>query len=241
MTAEQQGTYFTGRYIKQVVLKDTPETEPYFHEKTWRRTFRPSRRKLPWKQGTSTYRSWSCFCMVAPLLGTLPSATSTKFSGISLGMPMTTLFRTCLNGAQLDDGNGNGKGLPLQQTILSKPCEPSIISVVISIYFWKNYWYQAQIWCPHSRTTEYYYQYQCIPWKSTKGWFICFHRKDSSTTWGKLTSPQRVSPCVDCWFYNPNGCGSLPCFNWWVFHIQKKWETIISLSSNKTPITWNDM
>ncbi len=65
--------------------------------------------------------------------------------------------------------------------------------------------------------------------KSTKGWFIHCRWKDGSTSWEKLSDLKESHPVQVAEFAVQMGVALEPGFNWWVFRVLKKRDTIILL------------
>ena len=55
--------------------------------------------------------------------------------------------------------------------------------------------------------------------KSTAGWKICYHWKDSSTSWEKLSDLKESHPLQTADFAVAHGINHEHAFNWWVKHV----------------------
>ncbi len=64
---------------------------------------------------------------------------------------------------------------------------------------------------------------------STIGWKVCCQWKDGSTTWEKLADLKESHPIVTAEYAVTKGIDLEPAFNWWVPHVLKKRDRIISL------------
>ena len=64
--------------------------------------------------------------------------------------------------------------------------------------------------------------------KTTAGWKICYHWKDDSTSWEKLSNLKESHPVQTAEFAIIKGIDHEPAFNWWVKHVLKKRERIIA-------------
>ncbi len=62
--------------------------------------------------------------------------------------------------------------------------------------------------------------------KSTMGWVICCQWKELSTSWEKLSNLKESHPVQVAQFAIQMGVALEPGFNWWVFRVLKKRDTI---------------
>ena len=65
--------------------------------------------------------------------------------------------------------------------------------------------------------------------RSTVGWQLCAQWKDGSTSWEKLSDLKESHPVETAEYAMSQGLEFEPAFNWWVPHVLKKREMIISL------------
>lgn len=65
--------------------------------------------------------------------------------------------------------------------------------------------------------------------RSTKGWQLCCEWKDGSTSWQNLSDLKESHPVHVANFAVQQGIDHEPAFNWWVPHVLKKADRIISL------------
>lgn len=65
--------------------------------------------------------------------------------------------------------------------------------------------------------------------KSTIGWRVCCQWKDGSTSWQKLSDLKESHPVQVAEYAVAQGIDHEPAFNWWVSHVLKKRDRIISL------------
>ena len=65
--------------------------------------------------------------------------------------------------------------------------------------------------------------------RSTAGWQICAQWKDGSSSWQKLSDLKESHPIETAEYAVAQGLEQEPAFNWWVPHVLKKRERIISL------------
>ena len=63
---------------------------------------------------------------------------------------------------------------------------------------------------------------------TTKGWEICMQWKDGSTTWNALKDVKDSYPVQMAEFAVENRLSEEPAFAWWVKHVLKKRDRIIS-------------
>ena len=77
--------------------------------------------------------------------------------------------------------------------------------------------------------------------RSTKGWKLCVQWKDGSTSWEKLSDMKESHPVEVAEYAVAQDLELEPAFNWWVPHVLKKRERIISkikLRSSKYLKKW---
>ena len=65
--------------------------------------------------------------------------------------------------------------------------------------------------------------------RSTAGWQLCVQWKDGSTSWQKLSDMKESHPIETAEYAVAQEIDREPAFNWWVPHVLKKRERIISL------------
>jgi hypothetical protein len=65
--------------------------------------------------------------------------------------------------------------------------------------------------------------------RSTIGWQICCQWKDGSTSWENLADLKESHPLETAEYAVTQGIDHKPAFNWWVPHVLKKHDQIISL------------
>jgi len=71
-------------------------------------------------------------------------------------------------------------------------------------------------------------------WRSTIGWQLCCQWKDGPTSWTNLAHLKESHPIEVAEFAKIIGIDHEPAFNWWVPHIPKKRDRIISLVKKRT-------
>jgi hypothetical protein len=64
---------------------------------------------------------------------------------------------------------------------------------------------------------------------STIGWQVCCQWKDGSTSWENLADLKESHPLEIAEYAVTQGIVHEPAFNWWVPHVLKKHDPIISL------------
>ncbi len=64
---------------------------------------------------------------------------------------------------------------------------------------------------------------------STIGWQVCCQWKDGSTSWENLADLKESHPIETAEYAVTKGIDLEPAFNWWVPHVLKKCDRIISL------------
>jgi hypothetical protein len=69
---------------------------------------------------------------------------------------------------------------------------------------------------------------------STIGWQVCCQRKDGSTSWENLADLKDSHPLETTEYALTQGIDHEPAFNWWVPHVLKKPDWIISLVCKQT-------
>jgi hypothetical protein len=65
--------------------------------------------------------------------------------------------------------------------------------------------------------------------RSTIGWQVCCQWKDSFTSWENLADLKESHPLETAEYAVTQGIDHEPAFNWWVPHVLKKRDQIISL------------
>ena len=70
--------------------------------------------------------------------------------------------------------------------------------------------------------------------RSTKGWTLCCQWKDGSTSWQKLADLKESHPVEIAEYAISKDLHSEPAFNWWVTHVIKKHDAIISLVKKRS-------
>ena len=66
------------------------------------------------------------------------------------------------------------------------------------------------------------------PKKTTKGWHLCVEWRDGTTTWEKLSDLKESYPVEVAEYAVNQGIDDEPAFGWWVKHVLKKRNRIIS-------------
>jgi hypothetical protein len=69
---------------------------------------------------------------------------------------------------------------------------------------------------------------------STIGWQVCCQWKDGSTSWENLSDLKKSHPLETAEYAVTQGIDHEPAFNWWVPHVLKKHDQIISLVYKRT-------
>jgi hypothetical protein len=69
---------------------------------------------------------------------------------------------------------------------------------------------------------------------STIGWQVCCQWKDGSTSWENLADLKESHPIETAEYAVTKGINHEPAFNWWVPHVLKKLDRIISLVRKRT-------
>jgi hypothetical protein len=69
---------------------------------------------------------------------------------------------------------------------------------------------------------------------STIGWQVCCQWKDGSTSWENLADLKDSHPLETAEYAMTQGIDHEPAFNWWVPHVLKKHDRIISLVRKPT-------
>jgi hypothetical protein len=69
---------------------------------------------------------------------------------------------------------------------------------------------------------------------STIGWQVCCQWKDGSTSWENLADLKESHPLETTEYAVTQGIDHKPAFNWWVPHVLKKHDWIISLVRKRT-------
>ncbi len=64
--------------------------------------------------------------------------------------------------------------------------------------------------------------------KTTKGWKLCVEWKDKSTSWETLANLKESYPVDVAEYAVTSGIDKEPAFGWWVPHVLKKRQRIIS-------------
>jgi hypothetical protein len=70
---------------------------------------------------------------------------------------------------------------------------------------------------------------------STIGWQLCCQWKDGSTSWENLADLKESHPIETAEYAKILGIDHEPAFNWWVPHVVRKRERIISLVRKRNP------
>jgi hypothetical protein len=70
--------------------------------------------------------------------------------------------------------------------------------------------------------------------RSTIGWQVCCHWKDGSTSWESLADLEESHPIETAKYAVTKGLDHEPAFNWWVPHVLKKCDQMISLVHKRT-------
>jgi hypothetical protein len=65
--------------------------------------------------------------------------------------------------------------------------------------------------------------------RSTAGWQICCQWRDGSTSWQNLCQLKESHPVQTAEYAKTRGIDHEPAFNWWVHHVLKKRDHIISM------------
>ncbi len=71
--------------------------------------------------------------------------------------------------------------------------------------------------------------------RSTVGWQLCCQWKDSSTSWENLADLKELHPIETAKYAKILGIDYEPAFNWWVPHVLRKRDRIISLVRKRNP------
>jgi hypothetical protein len=71
--------------------------------------------------------------------------------------------------------------------------------------------------------------------RSTIGWQLCCQWKDGSSSWVNLADLKEYHPIEVAEYAKIIGIDHEPAFNWWVPHILKKRDRIISLVKKRSP------
>ncbi len=70
---------------------------------------------------------------------------------------------------------------------------------------------------------------------STVGWQLCCQWKDGSTSWENLADLKESHPIETAKYAKILGIDHEPAFNWWVPHVLRKRDRIISLVRKRNP------
>ncbi len=70
--------------------------------------------------------------------------------------------------------------------------------------------------------------------RSTIGWQVCCQWKDGSTSWENLADLKESHPLETTEYAVTQGIDHEPAFNWWVPHVLRKCDQIISLVCKRT-------
>jgi hypothetical protein len=70
---------------------------------------------------------------------------------------------------------------------------------------------------------------------STVGWQLCCQWKDGSTSWENLADLKESHPIETAKYAKILGIDHKPAFNWWVPHVLRKRDRIISLVRKQNP------
>ena len=95
---------------------------------------------------------------------------------------------------------------------------------------------------PYRSTVDLVYQTQTVVRNSgrsfkrcnTIGWQLCCQWKDGSTSWEKLSDLKESHPIETAEFAVTAGIDHEPAFNWWVPHVLKKRDRIISMVKRRS-------
>jgi hypothetical protein len=71
--------------------------------------------------------------------------------------------------------------------------------------------------------------------RSTIGWQLCCHWKDGSTSWENLADLKESHPIETAKYAKILGINHEPAFDWWVPHVPRKRDHIISLVRKRNP------
>jgi hypothetical protein len=71
--------------------------------------------------------------------------------------------------------------------------------------------------------------------RSTVGWQFCCQWRDGSTSWENLADLKESHPIETAKYAMILGIDHEPAFNWWVPHVLKKRDRIISLVRKRNP------
>jgi hypothetical protein len=71
--------------------------------------------------------------------------------------------------------------------------------------------------------------------RSTIGWQLCCQWRDDSTSWENLADLKESHPIETAKYAMILGIDHEPAFNWWVPHVLKKRDRIISLVRKRNP------
>jgi len=70
--------------------------------------------------------------------------------------------------------------------------------------------------------------------RSTFGWHLCVQWKDGSTSWQSLKDLKEAYPVAVAEYAVAQGIDDEPAFNWWVHHVLRKREHIITLVKKRS-------
>jgi hypothetical protein len=68
--------------------------------------------------------------------------------------------------------------------------------------------------------------------RNTVGWQLCCQWKDGSSSWEKLSNLKELHPLETAKYAVTMGIDQEPAFNWWVPHVLRKRDRIISAVIN---------
>ncbi len=71
--------------------------------------------------------------------------------------------------------------------------------------------------------------------RSTIGWQFCCQWKDGSRSWENLADLKESHPIENTKYAKVLGIDHEPAFNWWIPHVLKERDCIISLSRKRNP------
>ena len=69
--------------------------------------------------------------------------------------------------------------------------------------------------------------------ETTKGWEICIQWKDGSSTWNQLKDVNESYPVQLAEYVTENKILGEPAFAWWINHVLRKRDRIISKTASK--------
>ena len=69
--------------------------------------------------------------------------------------------------------------------------------------------------------------------KTTRGWQLCIHWKDKSTSWERLSNMKESDPVEVAEYTEAVGISDEPALSWWTAHVLKKRQRIIAEVNKK--------